>query len=332
MPQPRHRLVNLEATPFYHVMSRCVRQQFLCGIDRQTGRDFSYRKEWIRERVHKVASAFALHIYAYAIMSNHFHLIVAIDQEAARKWTNLEVARRWRMIFKGPPILQRYICGESLSSKDAYEINRLIDRYRDQLCDLSWFMRAVNEPIARMANNEDNVSGHFWQGRFKSQALLTEGALLSAMAYVDLNPIRAGLAETPETSAFTSIEERIKTFSKSGGANSHQRMQPILGPRKRAMSRGLDHYKLQEYLELVDWSGRALAKNKPGAIPQNLPRILARLAIHSDGYLSYIRREERGFYNVIGPYQSIQKTAQILGRGFLRGQKAAKRVFSEAFA
>ncbi len=78
-----------------------------------------------------------------------------------------------------------------------------------QLKNLSWFMRTLNEYIARLANAEDGVKGRFWEGRFKSQALLDEQALLAAMAYVDLNPVRAGIADTPENSDYTSIQERL---------------------------------------------------------------------------------------------------------------------------
>jgi len=68
----------------------------------------------------------------------------------------------------------------------------------------------LNEYISKRANIEDNCTGHFWESRFKSQALLDERALLTCMAYVDLNPIRACMAKTPETSEYTSIQERIK--------------------------------------------------------------------------------------------------------------------------
>ena len=114
----------------------------------------------------ELAGVFAIDIAAYAVMSNHYHIVVHIDGERAKKWT-----------------------------------------------DESWFMRVLNESIARMANSEDECTGRFWEGRFKSQALLDEHALLTAMAYIDLNPIRAAMAETPEQSDHTSVQQRIHDSS-----------------------------------------------------------------------------------------------------------------------
>ena len=82
--------------------------------------------------------------------------------------------------------------------------------WRERLYDVSWFMRCLNETIAKMANKEDGCTGRFWEGRFKSQSLLDEQAVLTCMAYVDLNPIRTGIAKTPESSDLPVYKVELK--------------------------------------------------------------------------------------------------------------------------
>jgi REP element-mobilizing transposase RayT len=94
MPQARCNQISLEATSTYHCISRCVRRQFLCGLDPRTGRDFSHRRDWIRQRVFELQSVFAIDILAYAVMSNHLHLVLRVDQQRALDWEAREVARR----------------------------------------------------------------------------------------------------------------------------------------------------------------------------------------------------------------------------------------------
>ncbi|MCG5517480.1 hypothetical protein, partial [Ectothiorhodospira sp. 9100] len=106
-------------------------------------------------------------------------------------------------------LVQRYLAGDKQESHELAQVTEFAQCYRQRLASLSWFMKCLNEPIARQANQEYGCTGHFWEARFKSQALRTEAALLSCMAYVDLNPVRAGMAATPETSEHTSIKERI---------------------------------------------------------------------------------------------------------------------------
>jgi REP element-mobilizing transposase RayT len=135
-----------------------------------------------------------------AAITNHYHIVVRIDDERAKKWTDEEVLNRWTQLFTGPLFVQRYLSEErtEMDVSQLAGVSTWASTYRERLHDLSWFMRVLNESIARMANSEDECTGRFWEGRFKSQALLDEHALLTAMAYVDLNPIRAAMAETPE--------------------------------------------------------------------------------------------------------------------------------------
>src|SRR6056297_177845 len=227
MPMPHCQLVSLDATPNYHVVSRCVRRQYLCGVDSQTGRDFSHRRDWIRARIFELTEVFAIQVCAYAVMSNHFHLVLSVDQARAMEWDEREVGRRWMQLFGGTALVRSFVSGEKLSEAQLAAAALKITEYRKRLFDISWFMRCLNEPIARQANAEDNVTGRFWEGRFKSQALLDEAALVAAMAYVDLNPIRAAMAETPEESDYTSIQQRVLEQDPKIAAKSEASVQTL---------------------------------------------------------------------------------------------------------
>ena len=211
MTYPRSAQVSLVDTPWYHVVSRCVRRAFLCGEDGHSGQNFDHRRAWIVEWLLRLAAVFSIDVAAYAVMSNHYHLILRVDAERARAWSLEEVLERWIQLFSGPPLVQRYLspAHDPMTEAEIEQVRAFAEEYRQRLVSLSWFMRVLNENIARQANQEDQVKGHFWEGRFKSQALLDETALLSAMAYVDLNPIRAGIAATPEESDYTSLQARL---------------------------------------------------------------------------------------------------------------------------
>jgi len=226
MTTPRYQLVDNTSPLFYHLVSRCVRGSRLCGRDRLTKRDYSHRKRWLLHRLRRLAKAFSLEVHAYAIMSNHFHLVVYYDPEIAETWTDDEVVDRW--LLACPP----KTCPDITDSENSERLRRLwlsephrIERMRVHLSSLSMFMKQLKQPIARRANQEDGCQGHFFEQRFYSGALLTEEAVLAAMAYVDLNPIRAKLAQSIEQIQYASIEERL-----AGLENSTQRLDKLLGP------------------------------------------------------------------------------------------------------
>ncbi len=213
MALPRSKYVSEGQEGVYHCFSRCVRRAFLYGFDKVTGRDFSHRKAWIVERLRYLAAIFAIEVCAYAILENHYHTILRTRPDIVATWSDHEVAIRWLTLFPR----HRSTPGTPIPPAEE-EIRALADcperiaKLRRRLCSLSWFMGRLNEFIARAANKEDLVKGRFWESRFKCQALLDEAATVACMVYVDLNPIRAGLAGTPEGSDFTSIQERIRAW------------------------------------------------------------------------------------------------------------------------
>ena len=240
---------------FYHLVSRCVRRSFLCGkIGR---RDFSHRRRWLQERIVHLARYFALEVHAYAIMSNHFHLVVYYDPTASAEWTDEEVVDRWLGVC--PPRQKngdidslRWVLRRQELLSDSKKLNQL----RTSLGSQSTFMQLLKQPIARRANKEDGCEGHFFEQRFYSAALLNEDAILAAMAYVDLNPIRAKIAETLETSDFASIALRLRTEELG------LPMRPVVSglPKPKFVLR----IKLSSYVALLDKgvAGRSTDKSK----------------------------------------------------------------------
>lgn len=307
MPKPRKAQVSLADTNYYHCISRCVRRAYLCGDDQVTGKNFDHRKQWLVDRLHFLARVFAIDICAYAVMSNHYHIVVHIDTDKAKQWSDQEVVQRWTQLFKRPYLIQQFINNKPLDAAQAKTVNEIISVYRQRLHDLSWFMRCLNEPIARDANKEDQCTGRFWEGRFKSQPLLDECALLSCMAYVDLNPIRAGICDSLEESDFTSIQQRLfsnaqyratnesrDTVHSSQSSNAYRhKLHPFLGKQSPNVKLKGIFYSEVDYFELVDWTGRAVREDKKGFIPSTVAKVLDQLALPPQVWLELIGNPSR---------------------------------------
>ncbi|MAD74603.1 MAG: hypothetical protein CML20_07420 [Rheinheimera sp.] len=313
MPRPRKSLIAVEDTPYYHVVSRCVRRSFLCGIDQNTGKNFEHRRAWIEQRIRLLASLFAIDICAYAVMSNHLHIVVKLEPKQASDWSTEDVLLRWTSLHKGTLLVQRYLAGSPVNAAELDTVHSCVEVYRQRLTCLSWFMKCLNEPIARRANQEDGCTGHFWEARFKSQALLTEEALLSCMAYVDLNPVRADTAETPESSDYTSIKERLTPTFDLKKAIAEQTLQgnmqhfchtlkpllPFEGAQVDQLQRGI-LFNLSDYLQLLDYTGRAIRPKKRGAIAGQLPPILQRLNLSQQDWLTRATQFEKHYTTLFG--------------------------------
>ncbi|MEW8657331.1 MAG: transposase [Candidatus Thiodiazotropha endolucinida] len=316
MPKPRKVQVSLETTPYYHCVSRCVRRAFLCGEDSHTGKSYEHRRQWIVDRIKQLAEIFAIDICAYAVMSNHYHIILHVDAEKATGWSEQAVIERWERLFSLPVIVQRYRTREVISKAERDAVSELVTKWRKRLHDISWFMRCINEPIARQANQEDGCTGRYWEGRYKSQALLDEKALAACMTYVDLNPVRAGMAETPEQSKYTSIAERTNKLKRgrirAKQANNPAGLFPFIGYPRKSMHNGLP-FRLKDYLELVDWTGRAILEHKRGYIPCDQPSILDRLQIDPQHWLYMTQHFESRFKGIVGASHKLKEACQRLG-------------------
>jgi putative transposase len=368
MALPRSKYVREGQEGVYHCFGRCVRRAFLCGIDPATERDFSHRKVWMVERMRHLASIFAIEVCAYAVMMNHYHLVVRICADIVALWTDPEVARRWLMLFPR----HRDKSGTPIRPTEE-EIRALADcpdriaQLRRRLSSLSWFMGRLNEFIARAANKEDGVKGRFWESRFKCQALLDEAAIAACMVYVDLNPIRAGVAQTPEDSDFTSIQERIRAWQKermmtdsakqSAGADNSPSMPEdaaaitdavFSGPDTVMTSldetsfparwlcpiqsgwgqRGILQMTAGEYFELVDRSGRLMRQGKSGAMDSDLAPILRRIGVNPDAWLETVTCFGSRFRLAAGVLAHLRHFADQLGRRWLQGTTAARAAFA----
>ena len=247
-------------------------------------------------------------------MSNHYHVVLHINVKEAESLSTRQIAERWLSLHSGPVLINRFIQGDKLSEAERERCNEIVELWRERLTSISWFMRLLNQYIASEANREDQCTGHFWEGRFKSQALLDEKALAAAMAYVDLNPVRAAIADTPETSAFTSVKARIESLRQE--QHTAPNLFPFAGNPRQPMPDGIP-FRLMDYLELVDWTGRQIRDDKRGHIADTIPPILSRLGFESADWMSACTKVEQG--RLVGSHHAIKAALPLLNRKRVSG-------------
>ena len=341
MTKARSQLIDLQQTPYYHCICRCVRRAFLCGEDQLTGKNYEHRKTWVVERLALLAEIFAIDVASFAIMANHYHLVLRVDCDKAKMWNDLTVANHWDKIYSWPLLVHRYFRGKGGVAEHT-EAQAIIETWRQRLFDISWFMRCLNEHLAHRANQEDQCTGRFWQDRYTSQALLDVAAVLTCMSYVDLNPIRAGIAKTPEAYDHTSVQQRIeqlqakteqsrKTESSTTAPTSIVELMPLVKTASDTDPNAIG-YSLRDYLELVDWAGRSIRSDKRGAIDHTSPPILQRLGINADEFLDHvlIYKDKTTYPLATGPIDKLKALAQHWKQKFIKGQYAVMKIYRTA--
>ncbi|ABM01109.1 hypothetical protein SHAM105786_06490 [Shewanella amazonensis] len=326
MTTARRQLIDAESTPFYHVINRCVRRAFLCGEDALSGRSYEHRRDWIVDKIKQLSSVFCIDVCAYAVMSNHYHLVLKINLATQKRLSHFEVIERWTQLFFGHPVAAKFLKGDSLEEGERLLLDSLIGEWQERLGSISWFMRCLNEEIARKANREDGCKGVFWEGRFKSQALLDEQALLACMMYVDLNPIRAGIADSLQGSDYTSIQERIEELASPQSAPVA--LKPLLAFDGAAIATeqcGIPFH-FADYLELIDWTGRAVREDKRGFIATTRPKLLAELGISDDAWITSAKEFRRQYSGISGRWDAMCAMKAKCGGKWCRGKQQSASI------
>ena len=338
---PRHAILPPGEDCVVHTFSRCVRRAFLCGRDAITGKNYEHRREWIREQIEFLAASFAIEVCAHAVMSNHCHLVLWARPSLAASWSAEEVARRWLCIYNRSP--------KAAAIAQLAADEEMIAKLRARLGSVSWFMSRLNEFIARMANKEDDCTGRFWEGRFKSQLLADDGAVLACMAYVDLNPVRAKIAATLETSAFTSVQARLF------GRNARRELTELGAvaeptPEQREML-GLDREKakadawlcpmgseagrhtvldmsLDGYLALVEWTGSQLRTDDRGTLGGEMEALVVKRGLDAASWVASVLNFGRMFHHAVGTREKLRERARARGCRRAWGTTSARAMYA----
>ncbi len=325
----RKNIVDEEAPGFYHCTNRCVRRTFLCGLDKLTGIDYSHRKDWLEKRIFELCKLFAVEVYAFAVMDNHYHAVLYLAPKAPLNWSKEEVAARWLKAYPGRLDNPKFAKQRELKKQAIIADKEKLKKYRQRLGSLSWFMSRLNEPMAKQSNQEDICTGRFWEGRFNAQALLDEAAVFSCMAYVDLNPIRARITKKLEESNNTAIKKRLETIKEQEPMDVQAYLDaPVTGLSNPTKSKRLA-MSLKDYIELVEWTGKSIVYPNKSAMPLNIQSSLQHLNLQQTHWLKQIENYGKHYCHVVGPVARIREKAKQLNQKWLKGIKTAALLYEK---
>ena len=341
MATPRKNIVSYQEVGIYHCISRCVRRAFLCGKDPLSGKCFRHRRVYIKNNLKDLSTHFCLKVGASTVQPNHLHVVIKLDPFASAPLNPEEVVRRWRRVFPHKRDKNRKPV-ELTDDELMKEIGNtaLVAEWRARLVDLSWFMRCLKEPIARMANKEDECKGHFWEQRFSCIRIEDDAALMACLAYVELNSVRSGEVDRPEYCDFASIQDRIKAYKARRHLEMAQEYEKALESKEEArkmMAWALRESKADQwlcpleelfdgwngyeggiseenYLELVDWTGRKLRDKDSGHIPEHLASILERMEVDIQNWAKAVEGYGGLFHVFAGKARRLRALAKKLGQ------------------
>ena len=322
MTTPRKEILS-ENEAVYHCISRCVRRAFLCGYDNYNNRNYDHRKQWVHDRLRFLTKIFCIEVLGYALMSTHTHTMLRTRPDILKNLSNEEVSLRWLKLYPPRGINKSdqnlFMERVNILAKNKERIKHL----RQRLGSISWFMKSLNEYIARRANKEDNCKGRFWEGRFKCQRLYDESAILSCAVYIDLNPIRAKSATAPENSLYTSAYERIIEYRRHKKEGKLW-LCPISNIGRR---RGFLSMSLVEYLNILDSTGREIREGKRGKISDKLAPILVRIGVNPEYWINTSIYFRHWFAHAAGSKETLTDFSKNFNKSWCKGLKMADRAY-----
>ena len=341
MASARKEIVNENEVGTYHCIARCVRRSFLCGFDNLTNKSFEHRKLWIENRIKHLSRVFVVDIGSYAVMSNHLHIVLKTRSDKIISFSDEEILNRWNLLYPKYRDKNGKVVNIPENELKLLLFNKeRIQIVRERLSSISWFMKSLNEHIARKANFEDKCKGRFWESRFKCQLLLGDAAILACMAYVELNPIRAGLNEKLEDSKHTSITKRLKAYKAELrienkaiiGKNITKAQQKLLlkeekqrdsvnwlAPIQRFHPETFLNIDFKKYVELIEWTGKQIVSGKRGKIPIELESVITRFEIDNKQWVDSVKHYGSTFYRIVGKTEDIIKVASNAGKSWFWG-------------
>ncbi|MCL1126526.1 transposase [Shewanella surugensis] len=339
MTECRKKLIHIDSTPFYHISNYCVRGAYLVNDNPKTKQVDLHRAHWFVDKLIQLSTIFCIDIAAYTILPRHYHLVLKVNTDNAKNLTSLQVIERWRQVFNPHVLAIKYINKELFSNTEQEQFDEFISQWRERLTNISWFMRCLNETISRKVNKEDHCKGAFWQGRFKSQALLDEPAILACIMYVDLAPIREQLAQSLENIYLSSIQLRVAAFKQ---AQKEAQIYDVEGDflaiaQQPSTLLPFDHmtrsgkqihlpFHLFDYIELIKWTHKGIIENNVPSNQHNTPKLLTRLTINKKDWINTCRHFSQHYSHAIGSWQKMCEFSRQFNGKWCKGKKNSQQL------
>jgi hypothetical protein len=329
MTTARTDLVDSSITRWYHCIIHCARRAPLLGEGP------SDRKAWIEDRLQALAEMFAVSVGGFSVLDNQIQLLVRLDPDVARGWSDEDVVRRWARLYPPRDKARKLVPVSSDWVRAQQKDSASVAQARLRLQNIGWFMKSLKEPLARLANREEKTRGVFFEGRFKSVGILDPQSLVASSVSIDLSAVAAAVAEVPVASARTSLMARINHFKVQGRAQDLKAARTGKAPGPAAIARleqkfwlcpiedrprhgsaregMLKDVSLGNYLVLTDYTGRLFREGNP-IVPRDVATILDRIGISEDHWKARLEKLSQG---------------HLMGRFFATSRERLRDVASE---